>query len=330
MWTVNGNYINSKDYDDSRFWEEANAGENPYAVFSGDEFIFENETAEHPEILELIKNKIVKEKNKSEDGLSKREIDNIRFGILNLNTNFRVFAVNSPFSESRTSYFYKSLGGYHGAKMKRYQELIDSCLNKNNQKTLDMLNAKYIVEYQNNDKTRERNNTLVQERKSALGNAWFVNEVRMVENADEEIAALKVENGFNPSDIAIIDKRFNNLLNIKDVSRDDNGTIKLDSYKPNHLVYSSKTSKEQVAVFSEIYYKKGWQAYIDEKAVDHFRTNYVLRGMSIPAGEHKVEFKYSVNSYQVSNILSPIGFVIILGLFFFAIYKEIKDEESIV
>lgn len=328
MWTVNSGYINSKDYEDSRFWQSKEDGSLPYAVFSGDETIFQQETQGKPEILKEIDNKIKKAQDKRIDGLSKREIDAIRFGTLNLNSNFRVFTVSNPFNESRTSYFYKSIGGYHGAKLKRYQEVIDSCLSRNNQKVLDMLNTKYIVQYQQDSKTREQNNTLAQLRPSALGNAWFVDNVKIVEDANEEIKMLKEENGFNPAKTAIVDKRFSSLIN--DVNpKDSSASIVMTGYKPNYLTYSFKSSTPQITIFSEIFYQSGWQAFIDEKPVDHFRANYILRGLEIPKGEHKIEFKYSVNSFTASNILSPIGFLIIIGLFLFFIYKEYKKEESL-
>lgn len=323
MWSINVGYLNNKDYDaDSRFWVEANEGELPYKAFSGDETIYQLESGNLPIIAKEVAEKTSLAKEESEDGLSPEKIAAIKFNVLNKYTNFRVFSVSNPFNEARTSYFYKSLGGYHGAKLKRYQELIDTCLSRNNQKVLDMLNAKYIVQYQNDPSTKEQNNTLIQPRNSALGNVWFVNNVRLVENADEEIVALKEENGFNPLDFAVVDKRYEKSLNKKDLSgRDVTATISMESYAPNHLTYLSNSTTSQVAIFSEIFYDLGWKAYIDGKPVDHFRANYVLRGLSIPAGEHKIEFKFSLKSYSISSIISPLAFVIMLILFGVGVYK---------
>ncbi len=328
MWSVNSKYINSKDYEDSRFWQSSEEGKFPYAVFQGDEVIFQEETRDKPELLAQIDKEIKERKENSIDGLTKKEIDAIRFGMLNLNSNFRVYTVSNPFNESRTSYFYKSIGGYHGAKLKRYQEIIDSCLSRNNQKVLDMLNTKYLVQYQQNNSSREQSGTLLQPRPSALGNAWFVDEVKIVEDANEEIKMLKIENGFEPSQVAIVDQRFSKLLSTSNPAKDTLAWIKLDSYAPNHLMYNYSSKTPQIAVFSEIYYKNGWQAYIDGEPVDHFRANYILRGLAIPAGEHKVEFKYALTSYSVASFLSPIGFLIIFGMFIFAFYKEFVRKEE--
>ncbi len=330
MWSINAGYLNATDYDaDSRFWVEANDGDLPYDVFSGDETIYQLESKGYPVIEKEVAEKTAIAIEKSTDGISSREMAAIKYSVLNKYTNFRVFSVSNPFNESRTSYFYKSLGGYHGAKLKRYQELIDSCLSRNNQKVLDMLNAKYIVQYQNDPNTREQNNTLVQPRSSALGNAWFVDNIKIVDNSDQEIVALKEENGFNPSVTAIVDKRYENAmgeLNLK--NRDASATISMESYAPNHLTYNSNSKTNQVAIFSEIFYDLGWQAYIDGKPVDHFRTDYVLRGLTVPSGKHKIEFKYSLKSYSIASVVSPLAFLIMFVLFCFGVYKTFFNPET--
>lgn len=328
MWSVNSRYVNSDEYEDSRFWVEAHEGELPYDVFDGDEMIYQRESASNPIIAQEVQEKISKARDESDDGLSPRKIAAIKYGVLNKYTNFRVFSVSNPFNESRTSFFYKSLGGYHGAKLKRYQELIDSCLTRNNQKVMDMLNTKYIVQYQNNQQTREQNNTLAQQRPTALGNAWFVNGVKIVENADEEIVSLKEENGFDPANTAVVDKRFKTDLGNIDLSkRDKSATISMESYAPNQLIYNSKSASDQIAVFSEIFYDLGWKAYIDGEEVDYFRTNYVLRGLKIPAGEHKIEFKYSLQSYNVASIISPIAFMAIILLLAYSVFTYYKEKK---
>jgi hypothetical protein len=330
MWSINAGYLNATDYDNgSRFWVEENDGDLPYDVFSGDETIYQLESKGYPVIEKEVAEKTAIAIENSTDGISSREMAAIKYGVLNKYTNFRVFSVSNPFNESRTSYFYKSLGGYHGAKLKRYQELIDSCLSRNNQKVLDMLNAKYIVQYQNDPSTREQNNTQVQPRSSALGNAWFVDNVKIVENSDQEIVALKEENGFEPSVTAIVDKRYRPAmgdLNLK--SRDASATISMESYAPNHLIYNSNSNTGQVAVFSEIFYDLGWQAYIDDEPVDHFRTDYVLRGLDVPSGKHKIEFKYSLNSYSIASVVSPLAFLIMFVLFCFGVYKTFFNPET--
>ncbi|HLG35251.1 MAG TPA: YfhO family protein [Bacteroidia bacterium] len=214
---------------------------------------------------------------------------------------YRVLNVSvDAFQDASTSYFHHSIGGYHGAKMKRYKELIDYHLSPAVQSlrqrisrrdsmlttqlqvhpTLNMLDAKYIIYSEEGGVLRNP---------KALGNAWFVNEYKIVANADSEITAL---GNFNPAATAIVDKRFNEQVNGLTPQADSAQTISLTSYEPNDLVYQSKTATEQLAVFSEIYYDKGWNAYVDEKLTPHFRCNYVLRAMRVPAGEHKIEFKF--------------------------------------
>ena len=230
--------------------------------------------------------------------------------------NFRVmnFTV-SPFNDASTSYFHKSIGGYHGAKMKRYQELIDSCLAQRNQEVYNMLNTKYyIIPDKNNQPVAQRNF-------EALGNAWFVESVHMVPNADTEIQSLK---DFNPAKEAFVDMRFE--VKNRDCIVDSTASIQLESYSPMNLVYTSKNSHDGVAIFSEIFYDKGWNAYIDEKLVPYFRANYVLRGLEIPAGTHSIAFKFEPKGYYTSNTVSLICSLILLIGFVAAVVLEIKKH----
>lgn len=219
--------------------------------------------------------------------------------------NFRVmnFTV-SPFNDASTSYFHKSIGGYHGAKMKRYQELIDFHLSKMNMNVYNMLNTKYfIIENQQTGAPMEQFNP------DALGNAWFVKELHTVPNADAEIEAIS---DFNPAVEAFVDVRFAEQLTDTVFALDSTSTISLTAYEPNHLVYTAQNSRAGVGVFSEIYYNKGWNAYIDGELVPHFRVNYVLRALNIPAGTHNIEFKFEPRSYAVSNIVSFISSLLLL------------------
>ena len=224
--------------------------------------------------------------------------------------NFRVFNQTvSTFNDASTSYFHKSIGGYHGAKLKRYQELIENHIAKGNMAVLNMLNTKYFISQQGQ----------VQQNPGAMGNAWFVNNVNIVANADAEIAAL---NGFNPDSIAIVDTRFSDQ--IIDNLDNSNATINLEEYKPNYLKYTSSSAKDGIAIFSEIYYDKGWNAYIDGKLKAHFRANYVLRGMQIPAGNHLVEFKFEPSTYKTGETVALASSAILLLLLAFVSFKELK------
>ncbi len=225
--------------------------------------------------------------------------------------NFRVFNQSvSTFNDASTSYFHKSIGGYHGAKLKRYQELIENHIAKGNMTVLNMLNAKYFITPKGQ----------AQQNPGAMGNAWFVNEINIVDNADTEIAEL---NGFSPANTAIVDIRYSEQ--IMDGLENTNASITLAEYKPNYLKYNSNSVKDGIAIFSEIYYDKGWNAYVDGELKSHFRANYVLRGMKIPAGNHVVEFKFEPAVYYVSERIALASSVILLLLLCFVSYKEIKS-----
>ena len=225
--------------------------------------------------------------------------------------NFRVFNQSvSTFNDASTSYFHKSIGGYHGAKLKRYQELIENHISKGNMAVLNMLNTKYIINSAGK----------VQKNFNAMGNAWFVNDINLVANADDEIAAL---NDLNVASVAIVDERFSDQ--IIDSLDNTKATIFLTDYKPNYLKYSSDSKKDGIAIFSEIYYAQGWNAYLDGKLTSHFRANYVLRGMQIPAGNHLIEFKFEPSTYWIGESVSFASSVILLLLLAFVSFKELKS-----
>lgn len=233
--------------------------------------------------------------------------------------NYRVLPLQNPFQDARTSYYHKNVGGYHAAKLRRYQEVIENHLLPEMQvmvtglqsgsaidsvfgetPIINMLNTRYII-YDLN--TAPLKNPL------PLGNAWFVNDFNIVENADEEIAALK---GINPASETIIDKRFSEFVDGKKFDKNINDNIELTEYQPNYLKYKTKAASEQLAVFSEIYYDKGWEAFIDGEIVPHFRVNYILRALILPEGEHTVEFKFHPKSYFVGNKISLASSILLL------------------
>ena len=220
--------------------------------------------------------------------------------------NFRVINLTvSTFNDSKTSYFHKSIGGYHGAKLKRYQELVDSCISKTNLAVLNMLNTKYFITPGADGTPAVRANPL------ASGNAWFVQDMAIVENADEELAWLSKDD-FNPEKIAIIDKRFENELEGFMPSKDSLANIYFMEYQPNYLKYETESASDQLAVFSEIYFANGWNAYVDGELMPHWRANYVLRSMIIPAGEHEVEFKFEPTVYRTGESMSLAGSILLL------------------
>lgn len=238
--------------------------------------------------------------------------------------NYRVFdlsaGMGNAFNSSRSSYFHKTIGGYHPAKLQRAQDLIDHHIGKGNQAVLDMLNMKYVI---TKDQRAQRN-------PGALGNAWFVSSIKNVASANEEIDAL---DGFNPAEEAVINQEFSSYVAGLNIQK--NGSIQLTSYKPNHLTYQSNSTSEQLAVFSEMWYgpNKGWQAYIDGKPAEHIRANYALRAMRIPSGQHTIEFKFDPKTYRVGEtitlIFSLIIFLSFFGYFGYAIYKKWNEPEAV-
>ena len=241
--------------------------------------------------------------------------------ILKDKAHFRVgnFTVN-PMNDGSTSYFHQSIGGYHAAKMMRYQELFDFQIAKNNMQVLNMLNTKYFII--GNDKGEKQ----AQLNPDANGNAWFVQSVKTVDSANEEMLAL---DSLNTKEVAVYHKDVaaeNHIIFPKEI--DSTATIKLTNYDVTTLTYQSKTAKEQFAVFSEIYYKDGWNAYIDGKLAPYVRVDYVLRGMNIPAGEHTIEFKFEPKVIQQGKIISLTSYALLLLIgfgWFFYDKKKLKE-----
>ena len=228
---------------------------------------------------------------------------------------FRVYDLSSsdPFSSSRSSYFHKSIGGYHGAKMRRYQELFSTYMsNGMSQNILDMLNTKYLIYI--DQKTGQPTDSL---RKTALGNVWFVQDYKLVPNADEEIKEL---GSIDPAKSAVIDSRFMEKLNNKSFSKDSSSSISLTEYSPNHLTYKYKTKGEKLAVFSDLYYDAGWEVSINGKEASYFRADYILRAMIVPKGEGTIEFTFKPDSYFTGRKIAFVASVIMVLLLVFGIW----------
>jgi hypothetical protein len=267
------------------------------------------------------------EKKKAEAAVAKTPYDEVI--LQDKDPHYRVFNTTTDFDKDAiTAYYHKSIGGYHGAKMRRYQELIEWQLGRNNMECVNMLNVKYFIVA---DSTNQK---YVQQNPFTNGNAWFVKEYKIVNNADEEIVALNEDRtnpsvGFKSKQTAIIDKRFESEVKGLTLQPDTAASIVLTSYAPNKLTYQSNTSIAQLAVFSEIYYDKGWDAYIDGQLAPHFRADYVLRAMAVPAGKHTIEFKFEpktiVMGEKIALASSAIlygSLIIILALSFFKSKKE--------
>lgn len=246
------------------------------------------------------------------------EDESLDYRVLDLSVN--------TFNDSHSSYFHKTIGGYSAAKLQRYQDLIDyfiapkidaviqeakqgatySSLTQSlsTDPILNMLNTKYIIVDANTNPIENR---------SAYGNAWFVKDYELVNTADEEIIKLAQ---IEPSEMAVIAKEFAPIVQDRGINFDDSATIQLISYAPNKLEYRTRAKDEQLAVFSEIYYPKGWHVYVDGQEVEHFRTDYVLRAMFVPAGEHVITFEFRPDSYFVGSKISAAS----SGLLLFALF----------
>ena len=369
----------------------------PFRATQGDMTIFQMEADKNPKIAQEVNKELQAAQQEAvlETGepLSPEQKEAIMFEVLNENTNYRVYALGNSFNESRTSYFHKSIGGYHGAKLRKYQDLIEYQISRGNMDVLNMLNMKYVLRpddkggYQLNGGPNPQ----------AMGNAWFVQDIHYVEDANEEMKALsnlyeiKAEKGvfvngknfsegiisdldtlevgnimereliflvdlqlpldstliigsdtlsdiqnasvkhpfsvkkvydFNPRTTAVMREGQADNLSFE---KDETAYIQLINYAPNHLTYEYTAEKEQFAVFSEVFYGKGWQAYIDGQSVEHYRVNYVLRGMPIPAGEHTIEFKFELKSFDVGSKVGYASSILILLLLVGVGFKALRS-----
>ena len=222
---------------------------------------------------------------------------------------YRVYNLNERIDAgARTSYFHHSLGGYHGAKLGKYQDLINQHISKGNFDVINMLNAKYIIF------SDSQGNPIVQENTSALGNVWFIDSVHWVNSANEEIESLNL---ISPDNTVAINRKYQSQIDTSSFS--SAGSIKLTSYSPNKLVYNSSATNRAFAVFSEIFYPKGWDAYIDGVKVNHFSVNYVLRGLIVPDGNHEIVFEFKPKSFFTSAKIAFFAsfLLIITGLMTF-------------
>ena len=204
--------------------------------------------------------------------------------------------------------------------MQRIQDVIDRHISKGNQAVLNMLNTKYFIVPGPEEKP------MVQQNPGATGSVWFVDTLVQVSNANAEIDSLTK---INPAKTAFIHNEFGEY--IKGFKGSKNGSIQLKSYAPNKLVYSSSSTSEQFAVFSEIWYgpNKGWQAFIDGQPVEHIRVNYLLRGMRIPAGNHEITYEFKPQSYFLGEKISMISSLLIIILLGFAIYLWAKKDTKL-
>lgn len=396
-----------------KYWEDAGLAAYPISATKGDEEILASELARNPSLAAVVKKGEAKGEQKAaklgyEGAARANVINSYRFQALNMATNYRVLDFSGAFSSSRASYFHKSLGGYHGAKLRNINNLMDFQISKTNNRVLDMLNVKYFLQSsQSGLDTAILNPT-------ALGNAWLVKQVRVEANPNDEIRALgnkfkaenrgtgvflvnrmpvkkatiyggenlqylvpgkdtmkvqlasgltkgqeamfvmdingntnlvplmtlqvdtsksftplvylKVEDSFDPANEALMLPEFASKLSAKKFSGE--GSIKLMHSVPNKLTYKANVKGNQLAVFSEIYYPRGWKAFVDGKEVPILKVNYLLRGIQLKDGNSKIEFVYDLPKYATVNMVARIGSVLLLGLLGFALYLGWKRKKK--
>ncbi|TZF86285.1 YfhO family protein (plasmid) [Pedobacter sp. BS3] len=252
-----------------------------------------------------------------------REVDQLILRDQSLD--YRVLDLTIPtFSSATASYFHKTVGGYHAAKLKRFQEVIDKQFNNSiNEDVLDMLNTKYVITSDKNGQSQR-----IENRSTTCGNAWFVENINYVNNADEEMAGI---NSFNPKKEAIVDKSFKSIIDAHKLAFSPSDKITLTDYRPDHLTYEYSSGHDALAVFAEIWYDKGWNAYVDGEKIPHLRANYILRAAVLPGGNHKLEFKFEPASYYAGeNISLAASILLIAGLGFAAYQGSKKNKNKIV
>jgi len=338
LWSVDKRYLNNEKTR-GKFvqWQPKEDAKSAYIATKADLEILKRETQNNPRLSDEI-NAQVSAFNAENRGKGKADangINDVKFAALRFNTDFRVLPLSGTFQDARTAYFHKSIGGYHGAKLKRIQEVYDfyiapemsaviNGLQNNptvesvnqilrNNGVLNMLNTKYII--YNNDAPPMEN-------PFALGSAWFVDDLVKVANSDAEIQEL---GEIDPRIEAVVDERYADLISGFSYTEAADAQIAVETHLPNYIKYIYDSPVPQATIFSEMYYADGWDAYLDGEKVDYFRANYLLRGMIIPEGAHTIEFKFEPKSYATANVLSSVFSIIALLLLAFGFWKERKD-----
>lgn len=323
LWGVDRRYVNDDTDEKGRYehWEDAAQSKLPFQPEAADLSILSGEQnasteADFTEAMARLR-KEKQENNELDRRVTKEEEAVTRFGSLRRTTHFRVLTLQDPFNDARVSYFHNSIGGYHGAKLKRYQELITFRLVPEMQAligrlraartqgaldsaflatpTLNMLNMRYLIAQGEHPALRNPH---------ADGPAWFVDDVRVVKNADEEITTLGT---IDPRHTALVDQRYTGDLDPAKAHTDSTASVTLKSHKANDLIYAVKSSGGGVVVFSEIWYGPDWVAEIDGKPAPYVRADYVLRAMAVPAGDHEVRFHLVSRAFNSYSKLGSIG-----------------------
>lgn len=235
---------------------------------------------------------------------------------------FRVFDQQGAFNSARASYFHQALGGYHAAKPKKVQELMDYQISNQNLEILNMYNVKYVLT------TDEAGQVIPLENPSANGNAWFVKDIKVVSSADEAMESLST---LKSKETAVVQENFAKKLK-NSYTLDSIASVQLIQNKPNHLIYKSSNTNDGLVVFSENYYPKGWNVLLDGRSVEMIEVNYTLRGLAVPSGSHTIEFKFEPEVVKKGSLISLVstilGLLFIIGCFFIA-SKKCKTKKEL-
>jgi hypothetical protein len=307
VWTIGKRYVNEDNFTKTNLIEEE------YRLSDIDKQIYSREIQENPELRQKIE--AAYQKFNPENEIEREKIQNY---VIRNNSFYRVLNLTtSTFQENATSGSHRSIGGYHAAKLRRYQDMIEFHISQMNRQVLNMLNAKYII-------TQDG----LQVNRNVMGPAWFVNSVVWADDPDEEIMLL---DSIDVSEEVVVNEKDEDRIgNFSD--RQPGDTITLEEYHPDHMVYRSVAAGTRIAVFSEVFYPD-WKVLVDGEPAEYFTANYILRGMVVPEGEHKIEFifnpPYFSRANQISMVLLYLLFAVVIGLTGYGIYSEFKKRKQV-
>jgi hypothetical protein len=234
--------------------------------------------------------------------------------------NFRVFNQTvDVFNDASTSYHHNSVGGYHPAKLGLYNDLITHQLSKGNMQVFNMLNTKYFI-----TQNPQTGKPMAQLNTNAFGNVWLAKGIKYVETANEEMEAL---DSTDLRDTAIVENKFKSQIKQTPVL-DSSAAIHLKENLNDKIVYEFQSTTPQVAIFSEVYYPRGWDAFIDGQKSDYFKTDYLLRGMFVPAGKHEIEFRFEPKSYTDGRMITIVATILVFLLIIAAIVSEFLKKRK--
>jgi len=301
LWTVNRRYFNDDNFVDKTFADSPFQTENSeYLMSKAGNDSFVQSLLQQTEV------------NKTLQTIAEKDKDH-----------YRIFNnILSTFSETNTSYFKSSIGGYHAVKLRRYDDLINKYFSTTDQvktvRILNMLNTKYFL-------VGDQQKPEITPNPEANGNAWFVSDIKFADNPNEE---LNETGNLDTKKIAVISKDDKAYFNGKNLVKDSTAFLALKSYQPNELSFDSSSKTPQLAVFSEVYYPHGWNVYLDGNKVDYIKANYLLRALYVPAGKHKIEMKFEPAVIEKGKLFSLISFGLFVLLSLVGVYFLFKDSRK--